>query len=409
MKSKGPMKRSPPGKPRTELPGLHKVFKSISGGRWRLHVYAYRGGPSIGVFEGNSRTDVLRQLETPSNALALASSYSALARSAPVATTLADILHQYEASEKFRRKSESTKYRERGPLEEIRKSKLGSMPVKALASKKVRRILEEWRFEVGEKQGLRAADVRMGLISKALAWALEGGLVPANPAYGIDHLYDVDRSEIIFLPQDLETFEAAARARRRKNLKKGAKEPEKPPHTVLALLLVCFTGLRREDICNLSWSQIEDDTIRLKPLKSLRRARTAKKLKEAPTATIPITPELRLILAQCDPGPEKRSPWVLTSSRGRKYTPSGLTSSFIKVRDVANIVDDDGEKKHFHDARGTFVTNMRAKGFSDDDVAEMVGWSKQDVQKVAKRYVHRGIVSLATIERVLKNASGTLM
>jgi transposase len=52
---------------------------------------------------------------------------------------------------------------------------------------------------------------------------------------------------------------------------------------------------------------------------------------------------------------------------------------------------------------------MRAKGFSDDDVAEMVGWSKQDVQKVAKRYVHRGIVSLATIERVLKNASGTLM
>lgn len=401
------MKRSPPGKPNTALPGIHKVFRPLAAGGWRLHVYAARGGPSIASFESNTKADAIKWLHSLEGAAQLAAAYAAQNHRPEKTETLADILHLYEGSKKFIRKSDSTKSRERGPLEEIRKSRVGSLPKKALASKGARPAIEKWRDEVGETQGLRAADVRVGLISKALSWAVQEGLAPANPAYGIEHLHDSDRSEIIFLPKDLEAFETAARARRRKNLKKDADEPEDTPTVVLALLLVCFTGLRREDICLLTWKSVGENVIQVKPLKSVRRARTSRKSRDARTASIPITPELRTILNKCDPGEGKRGPWVLTSTTGGRYTPSGLTSSFIKVRDAANIVDEEGRKKRLHDARGTFVTNMRARGFTVDEIAEMVGWSKAEVEKIAKKYIDAERVALEWIQRVMKNVQST--
>ncbi|MBX3429733.1 MAG: tyrosine-type recombinase/integrase [Hyphomonadaceae bacterium] len=401
------MKRSPPGKFSTALPGIHKVFRPLAAGGGRLHVYAARGGPSIAVFEADSKADALKQLRSPEGAARLAGAYAAQTRLPEKSDTLADILHLYEASSKFTRKSDSTKSRERGPLEEIRRSKMGSFPKKALASKNARSAIEDYRDEVGEQRGFRAADIRVGLISKALSWAVLKGLAPANPAYGIEHLHDSDRSDIIFLPKDLDAFEAEARARRKKNLKKGAAAPEDTPAIVLALLLVCFTGLRREDICLLTWKSVGKNVIQVKPLKSVRRARTSRRSRDARPANIPITPELRAVLNKCDPGDGKRGPWVLTSTNGGRFTPSGLTSSFIKVRDAANIVDEDGRKKRLHDARGTFVTNMRANGFSVDDIAEMVGWSKDEVDKIAKKYLDAEHIAVKRIERILKNDSGT--
>ncbi|HRK62988.1 MAG TPA: tyrosine-type recombinase/integrase [Terricaulis sp.] len=320
---------------------------------------------------------------------------------------MSDLLTAYEASEKFRRKSASTKQRERGPLEDIRASKLGKLPLKALAAKGARAVIEKWRETEGQARGPRAADVRVGLISKALSWGIEYGHATANPARGIQALHDTDRSDVIFLKKDLEAFETAARAARRKLLKKDEQEPEATPNIVLALLLVCYTGLRREDLCNLAWSEIQDNVIVVRPRKSLRRAQTARKSRKAPYAIIPITPELRAILRQCDLGEGKRGPWVLTSTRGGKYTPSGLTSSFIKIRDAAGLVDEQGRKKSLHDGRGTFVTHMRANGIPIEDIAKMVGWSTQDVEQVAKKYVHAERVALAWIERLNRNASGT--
>lgn len=401
------MKRSPPGKPSTALPGIHKVFRPLASGGWRLHVYAVRGGPSIASFKSDTKADAIKWLDSTEGAAQLAAAYVALNHRAEKSETLADILHLYEASKKFTRKSDSTKSRERGPLEEIRTSRMGALPKKALASKGARPAIEKWRDEIGEAQGLRAADVRVGLISKALSWAVQEGLAPANPAYGIEHLHDADRSDIIFLPKDLEAFEAAARTRRMKNLKKGSAEPESTPQIVLALLLVCYTGLRREDICTLAWKNIGKHVIQVKPLKAVRRARTSRKSRDVRPAIIPITPELRTILDKCDPGEAKRGPWVLTSTTGGPYTPTGLTTSFIKVRDAANIVDDEGRKKRLHDARGTFVTNMRAHEFTVDQIADMVGWSKAEVEKIAMKYIDAERVAMEWIERVTKNTSGT--
>ncbi|MGQ0534151.1 MAG: tyrosine-type recombinase/integrase [Caulobacteraceae bacterium] len=291
-------------------------------------------------------------LSSPSTAAKLAAAYADLQDRPIEMQTLGDVLSAYEASESFRRKSASTKQRERGPLEDIRSSKLGMLPVKALAASGTRSVIAKWREAEGKKRGPRAADIRVGLISKALAWGIDQGYVTVNPARGIHALHDSDRSDMIFLKKDLEAFEVAARAARRKLLKKDDKEPKETPPIVLALLLVCYSGLRREDLCNLTWNEVQANVIVVRPRKSLRRAQTARKSRKAPYAIIPITPELRAILDQCDPGEDKRGPWVLTNTRGCKYTPSGLTSSFIKIRDAANIVDDQGRKKSLHDGRG---------------------------------------------------------
>ena len=165
--------------------------------------------------------------------------------------------------------------------------------------------------------------------------------------------------------------------------------------------------MRREDACNLTWEMVQGNAIVFRPLKSLRRARTSGKSRNVPSVVIPIRDELRDVLVQCGLGSEKRGPWVLTNFLGRKWTPSGLTTSFTKTRDRAGLVDANGRKKCLHDGRGTFVTYMRTQGFTVEEIADMVGWATADVKEIAKKYVDAERVAMSFLERLNRNASST--
>jgi hypothetical protein len=105
---------------------------------------------------------------------------------------------------------------------------------------------------------------------------------------------------------------------------------------------------------------------------------------------------------------------VLTNTRGKKWTPDGLSSTFFKVRDAANGEQgimhvpadptEDPVAKTLHDARGTFVTHMRIAGFSKEEVADMVGWTTEDVDRVAKRYADAERIAMAWLERLKRKA-----
>ncbi|MGQ0534150.1 MAG: hypothetical protein ACT4OF_15890 [Caulobacteraceae bacterium] len=53
------------------------------------------------------------------------------------------------------------------------------------------------------------------------------------------------------------------------------------------------------------------------------------------------------------------------------------------------------------------MTQMCANGIPVADVAKMVGWSTEDVEQLAKKYVDAERVALAWIERLNRNASST--
>lgn len=396
----------------TKLPGVNRVWKKLRNGRVARHWYAWRGkgAPLIARFEGGTRAEVLAQERSVAGAKLAAQGYADAAHPTTDARTLAGILHAWEDSDKFKRRSESTKRNERGSLEKIRQSPLGPMPVRLLAARNAKKEIKAWLTEVASERGPRAADTSKDILSKALNWAMTEGHCTANPVLGIADFAFADRSDITWLQPDIEAFEEAARAARRKLLKKGTPEPNARPAIVHVLLLACHTGLRREDLCNLAWSDVGPKAITKRPSKSLRRRETAGKRAPA-VVVIPRTDELNAVLSELRPKDEVKNPWVLTNSYGAKWTPEGLTSSFSKIRDGARdgkgIVHEStpGSKgppiaKTLHDARGTFVTHMRMLGYTKEEVADMVGWETADVDRVAKRYADAERIASALLERL---------
>ena len=64
--------------------------------------------------------------------------------------------------------------------------------------------------------------------------------------------------------------------------------------------------------------------------------------------------------------------------------------------------DDGGAKrtKHIHDLRGTFCTKLIKKGLSDQDVADIMGWSPDQVRGIRRVYVDPNQIVVAIGERL---------
>lgn len=138
-----------------------------------------------------------------------------------------------------------------------------------------------------------------------------------------------------------------------------------------AVDLAAHTGLRVGDLIRLSWSHVGEDAIVLTTGKSRHRRE----------AIIPLYQGLRDVLARIP----RRSPVVLTSSKGRPWAKDGLSSSFAKAKDVAWPKGDD---LHFHDLRGTAATKFYVAGLAEREIPELMAW-EEEVARIIRRYVGR--------------------
>lgn len=80
----------------------------------------------------------------------------------------------------------------------------------------------------------------------------------------------------------------------------------------------------------------------------------------------------------------RRSTIVLTNSEGLPWR--GYSSSFSTAMERAKMADRD---LHFHDLRGTAATKFYLAGISIRTLAEIMGWSEEEVEKIIRRYVSR--------------------
>lgn len=397
------------------IPGTHKVWKRLASGGWARLWYAWRGrgAPQIARFEAETKAGALAMETSPAGVQAIAEGYAAATKPTIDVRTVAGIVTAWKCSDAFTGRSESTKKAERPQADAVIDSRIGKLPAKALTALGAQRVIRKWLSEIAASSGPSAADKRRDIISKALNWGISEGYCAANPAQGISDFAYADRSDVIWLAADLQAFEASARAAWAAARKPGTPQPNTPPQIVLALLLACYTGLRREDLVNLAWRDVGPHAITLRPRKSARRAKTAGKKAPAPVV-IPRTPELNAVLELLKPEKGKDRPWVLVNSRGNKWTPDGLSATFFKVRTAANKgaginhtpdePDSEPIAKTLHDARGTFVTHMRIASFSKEEVADMVGWTTADVDRVAKRYADAERIAMAWLERIKRRA-----
>jgi integrase len=322
---------------RMRLRGINSRRKVLADGTVKNYYWAWKGGPPL-------RGDV----GTPEF---IASYNEAVARKAVSPSgVMLSILQGYQASEDFRGLGERTR------LDYIRhiiaiEKRFGDFPLSALTDRRTRGVFLAWRDKLAVASR-RQADYAWVVLARVLSWALNRGLIAANPCEKGGRLYRGSRADKIWTADDEAAFLRSA-----------------PTHLHLPLLLALWTGQRQGDLLRLPWSAYDGTHIRLRQSKTGARV------------VVPVGAPLKVALDAA----KKLGPIILTSTDKRPWTPDGFRASWGKACAKAGIVG-----VTFNDLRGTAVTRLALAGCTEAEIATITGHSLRDVRTILdSHYLHR--------------------
>lgn len=331
---------------KVDLKGIAKVRA-----KGRTYWYAWRGGPRLRGEPGapefiSSYNEAIEQ------------------RRAPDKSRFRFVVADYKASGEYKKLAESTRAQWGKWLDRIA-DYFGELRIAQFdRPEKIRPVIRRWRNQWADTP--RTADYALQVLSRVVAHAVELGRIAGNPCEGIKHLYNNDRSEIIWTDSDIA------------HIKKTCST-----EIANAVDLAAHTGLRLSDLARVAWSHVGADAIVLTTGKSRHRRE----------AIIPLYGALRDVLGRIP----KRATTILTSSRRRPWTADGFGSSFNKAKIDADMSEQD---LHFNDLRGTAATKFYIAGFSMREIAETLAWEEESVEKIIRRYVGRAAAIKAMIKKL---------
>lgn len=278
------------------------------------------------------------------------------------------LIREFTSSTEFEEKlSPSTRPEYRRMLTKA-EPRFGTMPIAALEDRRVRVDFTDWQAEVATASGKREADNRLSAISAMLTWAVEKGKLSANHLKGFKRLYEVDRSEIIWLPEHIEAFMKVA-----------------PIELQRALILALHTGQRQGDLLRLTWSAYDGAWI------TLRQSKRRRGKLYAPLVPIPCTAALRRMLD----GIPRVSPLVLTTKTGRAFQKRFFARQWEEATKAAGLDNvflpaiPEPVSLHFHDLRGTAVTMLAEAKCTVPQIASITGHKLSTVTTILERYLAR--------------------
>jgi integrase len=314
---------------RVRLKGLNCIRKRLADGTHKTYWYAWKGGPSLPG--------------SPGSAEFMAAYNEAVARKLPVAIgTLHGIIRKYQESAEFAQLAPRTRSDYLKHLRAIERE-FGTFPVAALKQRRARTIFLEWKDRLALRS-LRQADYAWTVFARCISWAVNRGLVDANPLERGGRLYHGTRAEKVWTEEDEERLLAFA-----------------SPQLKLAFMLALWSGQRQGDLLRLPWSSYDGKRIRLQQSKTGARVE------------FPAAEPLRALL---DTTPRK-SPIILTQKSGAPWTADGFRSSWKKAMAKSGI-----NGLTFHDLRGTAVTRLAIAGCTEAQIASITGHSLRDVRSI---------------------------
>lgn len=340
------------------------------------YCYAYRGGPLIARREGGPKPTLTRD-----EAQAAIDAIELLCKPDPRRTV--SLIRAWEASPEWEALAESTQRTWRSQLAAI-EHRWGEAPLTIWNDPRMRPKVMDWRNS--RVKTPRGADLGVTVLRELLKFGMLSGRVLLNVADGIPTLYrGGQRAEIVWTDEDLDRFAwEAVRCER--------------PQLIDGLWLAALTGMRRADLVTVTDANVYETAIIKKALKVSRRKRR--------TATMPRIPELDALLAELS-GRERAEgvTTLLVNSHGRAWSGDGFGGSFNRIRDAARIVHVDQEtgkkkRKHLHDLRGTFATRLMLAGLTDQEIADVMGWSPEQVGTIRRTYVDQTRVVVAIGDRI---------
>ncbi len=279
--------------------------------------------------------------------------------------TISDLCRHYQGSAVFVRLSKSTKYQWRRWLAKI-DDHFGPLRISSFDSPRIKSKVQEWREQWAYSP--RTADYAIQVLRRLLSHAIMHGVLTQNPCARPGKLYDANRAEKNWTDDEVEKLRKVASLQ-----------------IMRVADLALLTCMRRGDLLDLKWDNVQDDCIRY----------TTNKSRGKIVVELPLYPALKTLLESFP----RESDYVLTNSRGQNWR-SGFSSSWNKA------IKKTGIEKHFHDFRGTAVTRLKINGFQADEIALIAGWTEKSVENILKRYVSRE-EQFAAMKRRMNNALAT--
>jgi integrase len=363
----------------TEIKGLHKSSARLAGGEIKVYWYAWKGGPRLPGEPGTPEFEAAHKAAVQRR------------REAPTLDTLAALVVAYRSSPEFGGLAQSTRAEWSRHLDAIQDARspmeIGSLPTTLLADFRVKKPLFQWRDQW--RSTPRKADYAFQVLSAVLSWAVARGMIATNVLLGHATLYKANRADKIWSKEEVTRF--------------GAKAPS--PEVGYIVRLACLTGLRRDDLLRLKWSDVSEVAITIRPSKSEGRRQPKEVVVPLLDETLQLLDEIReqqghrwQMLADTAARKGRIAPLrpttVLSNTRARPWSKDGAEHQVIDTKRKAGV------DKHLHDCRGTFATRLRLEGASYTEIADVLGWAEDRVERLMAAYVDKNLVVRGFAERL---------
>jgi integrase len=251
--------------------------------------------------------------------------------------TVNALVASYYKSPEFRSLADSTKTHRRKIIDKFR-SKYGDLPLKGLRRDHVADIMADKASQTGKKPTPEAANNLIKLLRVMLNYAVDLGMIDANPAVGIKRYKSRGDGFHTWTEDEIAQFEAAHAV--------GTKAR-------LAHALLLYTGQRVSDVCRMGWQHVTGDMIKVKQRKT------------GTPLLIPLHPELKSMLATL---PKTNMTFMITE-RGAPFTAKGLGDWFKEqCRRVAGLPHCSA-----HGLRKACATRLANAGCSVNQIAAITG------------------------------------
>lgn len=323
---------------RVRLKGINTVRAKLADGT--VQTYHYHRATGTRLVGKPGTAEFQASFEAAGRAAALSRS----------AGTVEWLIRQYLVAPQWTKLAASTK--EIGAFDlKACEAKWGSTPLAIVQNPRSRPGFLRWHDELAATHP-RAADAKLSRLARVFAWGVDRGHISHNPIATFERAYKSDRAEMIWLPEHVAAFQAAA-----------------SPEMFLALMLGLHTGQRQGDLRILPWSAYDGRAISLRQGKGKRHV---------------YVPATRALKAALDAAP-RRGVTILLAPDGAPWPKRRFHEVWSDTHKAAGIVDD----LHFHDLRGTAVTMLAEAGCSVPEIATITGHSQAHAQKILDRYLAR--------------------